>query len=116
MTELKPCPFCGALPMVKYGKQLIPHFYIKCRNLDCDVCAVGNTQEEASKKWNKRPNPWHTGTPTEEGLYLIAFKFSGKNEYEVRELYLHPLDGLTFGVRRDIVAWMPIEPYKDASK
>ena len=59
---------------------------------------------------------WHTGTPTEAGLYVIAFRFGNKIEHEIREMFYSPDYGMTFGIKKDIVAWLKIEPYKEASK
>ena len=61
-------------------------------------------------------NPWHTGTPTEEGDYICAFRQSDDSiEYGWCEW-----DGNGFDILCDydplvtpIVAWMPIPPYKD---
>lgn len=45
------------------------------------------TYQSVVTKWNNRPSPWHTGTPTEEGWYLVAYecvydcKNKGKIEY-----------------------------------
>ena len=56
---------------------------------------------------------WHTGIPTEEGLYVIAYRFGYKIEHEVREMFYSPMYGMTFGIKKDIVAWQKIEPYKE---
>lgn len=53
---------------------------------------------------------WHIGTPTEEGLYIIAYRFGDKIEHEVREMYYSPMYGMTFGIKKDIVKWQKIEP------
>lgn len=56
---------------------------------------------------------WHTGTPTEAGLYVIAYRFGNKIEHEIREMYYSPDYGMTFGIKKDIVAWQKIEPYEE---
>lgn len=53
-------------------------------------------------------SPWHTGTPTEEGWYLVAFNF---HEGEIRyETWYYPnkltWDNNNFG----LLAWQRIEP------
>ena len=66
--------------------------------------------------WVEEGSPWHTGTPTEAGLYVIAFRFGNKIEHEIREMFYNPDYGMTFGIKRDIVAWQKIEQYKEESK
>ena len=60
-------------------------------------------------------NPWHTGTPTEEGWYLVAFNY--EFEEGVRYTTDYFKDGKwAFPMVRDIskiVAWQKIEPYKE---
>jgi hypothetical protein len=34
----------------------------------------------------KTENPWHTGTPTEEGWYLLAFIEDGRRIYDANRL------------------------------
>lgn len=63
MEKLKSCPICGGVEQM-----------VGCSN--CGLIIFGVTKEEAVAKWNNRPSPWHTGTPTEEGDYLVAFRMS----------------------------------------
>ena len=60
-------------------------------------------------------NPWHTGTPTEEGWYLVAFNY--EFEEGVRYTTDYFKDGKwAFPMVRDISkirAWQKIEPYKE---
>lgn len=112
MTELKPCPFCGCPPtkgILSYGEH-----YVSCTNEDCliESCAsVEDTEEQAIKAWNKRPNPWHTGIPTEEGWYLIAYKYLDGIRYTTDLL----IDGRwTFHPpNENVIALQKIEPYKE---
>ena len=57
MSELKNCPFCGAVP------EIIPWHgggprkrRVDCINEDCYVqpCVTGSTPERAIKRWNRR--------------------------------------------------------------
>jgi len=69
MTKLKPCPFCS-------GEAYYDRDW---RDVQCRVCnaRVSNnfqSKREAIEAWNTRPNPWHTGTPSEEGWYLLCVK------------------------------------------
>lgn len=73
MTELKPCPFCGGeATLVEdiFNDRL--YNYVICSNDDCDAnTGRCDTEDEAITKWNNRTSSWHTGTPTEEGWYLL---------------------------------------------
>jgi len=77
MDKLKPCPFCGG---EAHLQPFMGYWTVGCT--DCFGAVVGKieTKEEAIKEWNKRPSPWHTGTPTEEGWYVCKLKNS--NLYE----------------------------------
>lgn len=63
----------------------------------------------------KTENPWHTGTPTEEGWYLIAFNYEFEEGVRYTTDYLK--DGKwAFPMVRDISkirAWMPITPFEE---
>lgn len=50
MTELKPCPFCGA-DAIAWDK-LYPH--VRCSNHECEVAIFRYTIEEAIEIWNRR--------------------------------------------------------------
>lgn len=60
-----------------------------------------STNEEAIEAWNNRPSPWHTGTPTEEGDYLVQYKNSGHD-------VLHFADLSWFAFNRGGVEWQKI--------
>ena len=62
------------------------------------------------------PNPWHTGTPTEEGWYLLQFKDDNTDEIRFDTIKLtkeriEHLNALAWFVH----PWQKIEPYKEAS-
>ena len=99
MTELKPCPFCGGkVTIASYGNywSIIasgnePNVSCGCRlfmesELFHDEEGKQRQKEKLIEKWNTRPNPWHTGTPTEEGWYL--FKWYDDKEYWFTVEYL----------------------------
>lgn len=71
--KLKPCPFCGGegtLVEDIYNDHL--YNYAICSNDYCNAnTGRCDTEDEAITKWNNRPSPWHTGTPTENGWYLL---------------------------------------------
>lgn len=57
MSELKPCPFCGANPVREYlpdGKE-----YIICSNENCPcqpMTAAQKSKGAAARAWNRRVN------------------------------------------------------------
>lgn len=56
-SDLLPCPFCGAQPVADVFEDEEDHFHLlSCENKACpaNVCAVGNTGEEAAALWNTR--------------------------------------------------------------
>lgn len=58
---------------------------------------------------------WHTGTPTEEGWYLVALKLNKEISYDTMVFSNGKFD-FTFSpvdLEEDIVAWQKIEPYKE---
>ena len=58
----------------------------------------------------KSANPWHTGTPTEGGMYIVVTDI-GYDVWEFNE------DFKAWNLYFDNVkAWQKIEPYKEASK
>ena len=130
MTELKPCPFCGGeADIFDYWNEWKKKYrwVVMCTNCKGGLGEL-DTKEEAIEKWNNRwmipceegetEGNWHTGTPTEDGDYICAFRQSDDSiEYGWCEW-----DGKGFDILCDydplvtpIVAWMPIPPF-EASK
>ena len=112
MAELKRCPFCGG--EAQYGKETdefgVSYHYVGCGCIE-GCFASGSTEEEAIEAWNKRANPWHTGTPKEEGWYLVALSVYNEQRYTVG---YYPNDVLFFPKNEHmILAWQKIEPYKE---
>ena len=68
-----------------------------------------------SSIWVKPQSNWHTGTPTEDGWYLVAFNY--EDEEGVRYTTDYFKDGKwAFPMVRDIskvVAWQKIEESED---
>lgn len=71
MSELKPCPFCGEIPIVEViarfprsgkdeGKR-IKGYTVVCQNLDCILHNADNWYQRSGKKaceaWNHRAEP-----------------------------------------------------------
>lgn len=102
MAELKPCPFCGGSDI--RIEKIYDYYEVLC----CDCLSRTeeySTNEEAIEAWNNRPSPWHTGTPTEEGLYVV---FNEHLCYDIVEV--KPWTTL-----HGVVAYQKIEPYKEAN-
>ena len=79
MTKLKPCPFCGGEAKITEESDCSSSifFVARCQKCLVDVRigaemtkSIAFNREKVTEAWNKRPNPWHTGIPTEEGWYL----------------------------------------------
>lgn len=83
---------------------------------------MGAEEERAkAEKEKKASSNWHTGTPTENGLYLVCLIYCGNTYY----LGMHFNDGVwndseyEYGfdwLKVDMLAWMPLEPYKEEEK
>ena len=64
---------------------------------------------------------WQTGTPTEEGDYLVRVRVNGNKDtdfYQIMELndfldYLKGQDKFYFGAFYNVLAWMLIPPIKE---
>lgn len=62
ISEEKPiileCPWCRALPTIKYYKYVVYGYYILCENKDCSVKPEMDkqyiTEEKAIKAWKER--------------------------------------------------------------
>lgn len=81
MTELKRCPFCegkGKISekIVDYNGRRIYEYMCYCAECFCSTPPYP-IKDDAIRVWNERPNPWHTGTPTEDGWYLLLYKSIG---------------------------------------
>ena len=115
--ELKPCPFCdGEAKIFTFGLE-------RYRTIGCSKCGVQlpvyETIEQAIKAWNNRPNPWHIGTPTEEGWYQIAIRFCNRIEYDSRKC-IRTIDNdgnecMRFDGCNPVLAWQKINPYKEST-
>lgn len=87
MTELKPCPFCGETEIYtvrRKDERMVTFYYCGCEYCGAEV--FGTTKAIVIERRNTRPNPWHTGTPTEDGWYLLAFIEDGMMIYDANRL------------------------------
>jgi len=118
MIELKPCPFCGReVSILRFDNYwLITRGTNLATSCECrvfmesdafhkdDVVARRKAKEDLIKKWNARPNPWHTGLPTEEGMYLC---YQHQDGY-----FVEHWDGNSwFEYDQAVDAWQKIELY-----
>ena len=65
--ELKPCPFCGEIPIVVKDKRYpgnsngIDAWHIECRNYECVIYGADGvyfrTRKAALIHWNRRTEP-----------------------------------------------------------
>ena len=95
--------------------------------------AYGMGEEEGrakAEKEKKKDSPWHTGTPTESGEYLVCIRYDfGKEGYTTAN-YVEPYnphtgwynlkppsveDGHEWCKKNgiEVVAWQKIVPYKE---
>ena len=116
MTELKPCPFCGEKADIYLGDSSDGYIkgtqYIEAYCNRCGARIKSHYVADAIEAWNSRPNPWHTGTPSEEGDYLLVLKApQGKPHYFPNTLNKGKKWRYVF--RGAIIAWQKIEPYKE---
>ena len=77
--------------------------------------------EEITSKWNTRPNPWHTGTPTEDGYYLCHIQFYSEDYESDEEGYDITYEFKNGSWEEDdenvrIIAWQKIDHYKEKEK
>ena len=119
MTKLKPCPFCGGEVNVHSSSDAFssPFFEIYCPQCYTSMRYYINVletdehnKEGIVQRWNTRASDWHTGTPTEGGLYFVYDKYAGYGKRELPEDIEAKDLKLVF---THIVAWQKIEPYKE---
>lgn len=75
--------------------------------------------EEIKADWSKKPSPWHTGTPTEEGWYFAQVTYGYYFVLDINPLGKFMVDA--FGERTEltkediecVVAYQKIEPYRE---
>lgn len=114
--KLKPCPFCDGDDIEFIPADIIAgtqYWRIFCYGCGCTQTPI-SSKNEAIEEWNKRANPWHTGTPTEDGDYLLITKIMNLR-YDVA----HYKDGKFMSYHdyyfnsEYIIAWQKIEPYEE---
>lgn len=107
MTKLKSCPFCGKEVKIKVTHD--DHYVIECDNCNSSTSfPYLHLRDDIINAWNTRPNPWHTGTPKEEGLYWV-FAPHGRRKY-TSDCFV---DGVFQENVFHTVAWQKLTPYED---
>ena len=108
--KLLPCPFCGGDAEVFHSSDCEEdeEYSIYCGKCYCStekVCTYG----EAVNLWNNRPSNWHTGTPTEEGWYLLKVKSDDEIIFDTNRL-IQCLWGLEWKyANEEILEWQKIK-------
>lgn len=54
MTGLKPCPFCGHMPVIMEGTDATYSFWIYIQCECCGLLMHGTSRHQLVKKWNRR--------------------------------------------------------------
>lgn len=129
MTELKPCPLCGGA-----GKYHGSYFEDDvCEYVSCTRCNASTPlmykKGESIEWWNRRANPWHTGTPTENGEYLVCRVPEAGHLFRFNQLCIFgdlmgSLDHKIFyvgepgkdsfeNITASVIAWQRIESFKE---
>lgn len=78
-----------------------------------DPCVIDAMIDWAIRIVKEMPieSPWHKGTPTEEGWYLLCNMANNKIFYDTD--YYENGDWKYCCILRSILAWWKIEPYKE---
>lgn len=139
MTELKPCPFCNGRAELKHytieGYEPDRMYYVECSKCGQTVVhgkfdTTYHSDKWAINKaitvWNKRPNPWHTGTPTEDGTFLVLWKDTDEPMRRFSVLHWNEYNNTWYDEETtccnwgdedhaEVIAWQKIEPYEEAN-
>lgn len=118
MTKLKPCPFCGGEADVINAECGQGEIYaIQCGKCQAKIGWFDEVKE-AIEVWNTRPSPWHTGTPTDEGWYVVKYKcihegkYYEKIEYHTMYIYADSFGNMIISGRASDDVWQAIEYMK----
>ena len=125
--------------MIPNGKEMDwngHHLVFESENYQCRGCFFADKDEcpdcDQGVWVEKNPYPWHTGTPTETGEYLVCrvpeagylFRYNqlcvfsdlmGILEHKI--FYIGEVGKNSFeNITDSVIAWQKIEPYVEASK
>ena len=114
--DLKPCPCCESESHLSEYSDDFRRGTVY--SIWCSKCGLHtkdySRKEEAIKAWHNRPSPWHTGTPTEDGWYLIQTRITFAVAHMDKTGIRYDENGYWLEIYpTDIVAWQKIEPYRD---
>lgn len=123
MSEnLKRCPFCGGNGRFSYGFGY---------EIYCEECGSrGNTypsKEQAILRWNNRLSPWRTGTPTEDGTFIVLWEDTEEQVKRYSKLHFNEYNNTWYDeetsycnwadeYRAKVIAWMKVDPYKESEE
>jgi len=118
--ELQNCRFCGGEGFIAVIDENA--FVASCR--DCGIhTQVQTSRERAIALWNRRLSPWHTGTPTKDGTFIVLWEDTDEQVERYSKLHFNEYNntwydeetlGCNWGdeYHAKVIAWMEIEPYK----
>ena len=111
MTELEPCPYCGG--EAKYHDSSCVEEI--CEYVSCLKCNAQSPlmyrKGEAVEWWNRRPSPWHTGKPSENGWYLLECEIgNSENTYFTTD---HWDDSAGYWTVNRVIRWQRIDEDKE---
>ena len=95
--------------MITEGKEMTWNGHRLVFKYSCGACFFKDKDECpdcVERIWvEENPSPWHTGTPTEEGWYLLAFIEDGGRIYDANRLKNGIWEYCLIG---DILKWQKI--------
>ena len=130
--DLKPCPFCNGEAYIKEESDAFSGIYNVARCKECGVevsVYVDMTKtfewnrQKVIERWNRRSNPWHTGTPTEDGTFIVLWEDTEEQVKRYSKLHFNEYNNTWYDeealdcnwvdeYRAKVIAWMKIEPYE----
>lgn len=134
--DLKPCPFCGGEAYIKVESDSFSNIQSIIRCSECCTTMVVDVdmtksddwnKQKAIEKWNKRHSLWHTGTPTEDGTFIVLWEDTEEQVKRYSKLHFNEYNNTWYdeetlccnwgdeGHAR-VIAWMRVEPYKEENK
>jgi len=118
--ELKPCPFCGGEAYIKAESDSFStvQYVARCKNclvevrIDIDMTkSFKYNRQKVTEAWNHRPSPWHKGTPTENGWYLLECGIgNSENTYYTTDYWSNSVG--YWAVNR-VIRWQKINEGKE---
>lgn len=112
--ELKPCPFCGG--RVELRRDMQGFIIIECDSCKTSTYIFRKKTADIVEAWNTRAvvepphGDWHTGTPTDGGLYFVYEKYVG---YAKRDLPTNISKKDLEDAFYNVIAWQKIEPPRE---